>query len=86
VDPRCGLCFWGLSLSYGKNLNAGVSDYAKSREAAMEASRLAGRHQLGPVQSDLIAAQLARCRAENEVKRPEDFHFPFFLSFYVHCY
>jgi tetratricopeptide (TPR) repeat protein len=59
-DPRCAMCYWGIALAYGPNVNApmdsasGAAAYAAVREA------LARRAGASPVEQALIDAQAAR--------------------------
>jgi tetratricopeptide (TPR) repeat protein len=59
-DPRCAMCYWGIALAYGPNVNAamdsasGAAAYAAVREA------LARRGGASRVEQALIDAQAAR--------------------------
>jgi tetratricopeptide (TPR) repeat protein len=60
LDPDCAICYWGIALAYGPNINApmdsaaGVAAYAAIREA------LTRQAAAGPVERALIGALAAR--------------------------
>ena len=69
IDPACAMCWWGVALANGPNINAGMSD-AQNREAvaALEvAVRLSADS--SPVVRKLIAAQAARYSQDGASER-----------------
>jgi tetratricopeptide (TPR) repeat protein len=60
LDPDCGICWWGVALSYGPNINKAMeeSDVAPAWEATNEA--LARREGAGPLEQALIDAIATR--------------------------
>lgn len=68
-DPACAMCWWGIALANGPNINAGMDDAANlaALEALDKASAMA--EALSPLERDLIAAQKLRYSASNGVER-----------------
>lgn len=69
LDPTCAMCWWGVALANGPNINAGMDD-AQNR-MALDALREAERLSTGssePVRA-LIAAQSARYAAGKDADR-----------------
>jgi tetratricopeptide (TPR) repeat protein len=60
LDPECAMCYWGIALAYGPNINAamdsaaGVAAYAAIREAVVRDGNAS------PVERALIGALAAR--------------------------
>ena len=68
-DPACAMCWWGIALANGPNINAGMDDAANraALEALDKASAMA--EALSPLERDLIAAQKLRYSASSEAER-----------------
>ncbi len=68
-DPGCAMCWWGIALANGPNINAGMdSDANRAALAALErAEALAER--LSPLERKLIAAQKLRYSAASADER-----------------
>ncbi|MEZ5680376.1 MAG: tetratricopeptide repeat protein [Erythrobacter sp.] len=68
-DPNCAMCWWGIALANGPNINAGMDDVANraALEALSKASAMGGS--LSPLERDLIAAQKLRYSASSEAER-----------------
>ena len=71
-NRTCAMCFWGLSVAYGPNINSALrgEDYMNSRNAILEASDLLQRRKfddkdfyMEDAHMDLVQAQLTRCAA-----------------------
>ena len=68
-DPDCAMCWWGIALANGPNINAGMDDAAnRSALAALEKAEALGGA-LSRVEKDLIAAQKLRYSASTEEGR-----------------
>ena len=68
-DPACAMCWWGIALANGPNINAGMDDAANraALEALDKASAMA--EALSPLERDLIKAQKLRYSASSEADR-----------------
>ncbi|HXY31692.1 MAG TPA: hypothetical protein VEI06_13360 [Gemmatimonadaceae bacterium] len=68
-DPRCAMCWWGVALALGPNINAAMEDSAV--DDAVEAVRRAREAAPGatPVEVDLISALAARYSLEAGASR-----------------
>jgi tetratricopeptide (TPR) repeat protein len=70
-DPRCAMCYWGIALAYGPNINLPMD--SASGAAAYEAARGAQTHaaQTTPVERALIRAIAARYGADPKAARAQ---------------
>lgn len=69
LDAGCAMCWWGIALANGPNINAGMDD--KANQAALEALEQAEAQgsALSPLERELIAAQKMRYSASGEADR-----------------
>jgi len=71
LDPKCAMCYWGVALAYGPNINApmdvagGRLAYAAIQQASQRATRVSNREQA------LIRALATRYTAESSADRME---------------
>ena len=71
LDPKCAMCYWGVALAYGPNINApmdatsGRLAYAAIQQASQRATRVSNREQA------LIRALATRYTAEPPADRTE---------------
>jgi len=69
IDPSCAMCWWGIALANGPNINAGMDDAANlAALAALERAEQMGEG-LSPLERSLIAAQKLRYSASSEAER-----------------
>lgn len=64
-DPNCAMCWWGIALANGPNINAGMGDAANraALEALDRAEAMGGS--ISQLERDLIAAQKQRYSASS---------------------
>lgn len=69
IDPGCAMCWWGIALANGPNINAGMDD--KANQAALEALEQADAqaNALSPLERELIATQKLRYSAAGDADR-----------------
>ena len=69
IDPNCAMCWWGVALANGPNINAGMDDAAN--RAALEALERAEAKgdALTSLERELIAAQKLRYSASDAAER-----------------
>jgi len=60
ADPECAMCWWGIALAAGPNINAPVDEEGASRAAAAIERALELADGATPVERDLIEALAAR--------------------------
>lgn len=62
IDPNCAMCYFGIALSYGANINSPITEekYTRGKEALDKAEALASNASLSSLHSDLIKAQRIR--------------------------
>ena len=71
LDPDCAMCYWGIALAYGPNINAPMDAassrlaYAAIQQASQHATRVSNREQA------LIRALATRYAAEPSTDRAE---------------
>jgi tetratricopeptide (TPR) repeat protein len=70
-DPGCAMCYWGIALAYGPNINMPMD--SASGAAAYEAARQAQTHatKTTPVERALIRAMAARYGADPKAARAQ---------------
>ena len=69
IDPSCAMCWWGVALANGPNINAGMDDAANlAALAALKRAEKMGEG-LSPLERSLIAAQKLRYSASSEAER-----------------
>lgn len=68
ADPDCAMCWWGVALASGHNINAPGLDPKGAREAAMEARKRSGA--ATPVERALIDAIAVRYADEPSAQTP----------------
>lgn len=71
LDPKCAMCYWGIALAYGPNINAPMD--AQSGRLAYAAIQQAGRHMktVSAREQALIRALATRYAAEPPDDRAE---------------